>query len=615
MNNPKPAEEYEKRKRINKDNTKILEALMKNYIEGNNYQRMDYRESNKDNPNYLINSGMVNANENSYSCPFNSVYNSLSNGSMLPYFRFNQNQVSLIPNDYSNCIYNLILNDELNPSLSYSDMVNAYENSYSGQFNSAYNSLSNGSMLPYFRFNQNQDSFIFNCYLNSIGNNYLSQEYSNYDSFLNGSMITNYGCYQNQSNLIINNCSNSINNLNKESNSSLKNCDNINSNIVSINKNETYEDLSSTGCIAECNIDFILLVLGKGRLIEPIKIDMEKEVTYDYKKKSFKGKKKEEITNHNCKEGKVKLILNFKSINRVFPNLSLLVVEQTNTNIRKAKKGFKKNEEPIKVCIENKEKVEVILKTNQGENKYVTKLSFMEGKNAKLIINNLKTKTTKAFWESCKKNNVLKLKENGINCYKNQMKLILIDKLKMEGGMNNLQEIINIILDSYEFKKMKNLEKSIKEKFKKLEKNEEFKKLEKNEKELIKEFQEKRPSKEKRESVKKIKSIFNFIFRSNKLELYISCFELIYKCIIDKIINTDCSIIGYFDQNILNFIKNFNTGFCNYNIVIIVKSIKRRLDLEENEVEDRRKQQKKNNANKIVHDKPINNSDSGKFIS
>ena len=342
---------------------------------------------------------------------------------------------------------------------------------------------------------------------------------------------------------------------------------------------------------------------------------MEKEVTYDYKKKPSKGKKKQEITNNNCKEGKVKLILKFKSINRVFPNLSLLVVEQTNTNIRKAKKGFKKNEEPIKVCIENKEKVEIILKTNQGENKYVTKLSFMEGENAKLIINNLKTKTTKAFWESCKKNNVLKLKENGINCYKNQMKLILIDKLKMEGGMNNLQEIINIILDSYEFKKLKNLEKSIKEKFKKLEKNEEFKKLEKNEKELIKEFQEKRPSKEKRESVKNIKSIFSFIFRSNKLGFCMSCFELIYKCIIDKINNTDYShgesIIGYFDQNILNFIKNFNIGYYNYNNVIIVENPKRRCH-EENEVENRRKQPKKNN---IAHNKPINNSDSGNHIS
>jgi len=352
MSNPKLAEEYEKRKRINKDNTKKPEALMKNYIEGRNYQRMDYRESNKDNPNYLIYSGMVNASENSYPCPINSAYNSYR--SMIINYGYNQNQDSFIPNYYLNSIgnnyrsqeysnYDNFLNgsmitnygcyqnqDRYNlnyylnsiginyPSPENSDYnrflngsmiinygcyqnqdrynfnydLNSIGNNYPSPKNSDYNRSLNGSMITNYGCYQNQDRYILNYDLNNIGNNYPSQKNSDYNRSLNGSMITNYGCYQNQSNLIHNDCSNSINNINKESNSSLKICDNINSNIVNIDKNVTYEDSSSTDCIAECNIDFVLLVLGKRRLIEPIKIDMEKEVTYDYKKKPSKGKKK-----------------------------------------------------------------------------------------------------------------------------------------------------------------------------------------------------------------------------------------------------------------------------------------------------------------------------------
>ena len=310
MSNPKLAEEYEKRKRINKDNTKKPEALMKNYIEGRNYQRMDYRESNKDNPNYLIYSGMVNASENSYPCPINSAYNSYR--SMIINYGYNQNQDSFIPNYYLNSIGNNYRSQEysnydnfLNGSMitnygCYQNQdrynLNYYLNSiginYPSPENSDYNRFLNGSMITNYGCYQNQDRYILNYDLNNIGNNYPSQKNSDYNRSLNGSMITNYGCYQNQSNLIHNDCSNSINNINKESNSSLKICDNINSNIVNIDKNVTYEDSSSTDCIAECNIDFVLLVLGKRRLIEPIKIDMEKEVTYDYKKKPSKGKKK-----------------------------------------------------------------------------------------------------------------------------------------------------------------------------------------------------------------------------------------------------------------------------------------------------------------------------------
>jgi hypothetical protein len=310
MSNPKLAEEYEKRKRINKDNTKKPEALMKNYIEGRNYQRMDYRESNKDNPNYLIYSGMVNASENSYPCPINSAYNSYR--SMIINYGYNQNQDSFIPNYYLNSIGNNYRSQEysnydnfLNGSMitnygCYQNQdrynLNYYLNSiginYPSPENSDYNRFLNGSMITNYGCYQNQDRYNFNYDLNSIGNNYPSPKNSDYNRSLNGSMITNYGCYQNQSNLIHNDCSNSINNINKESNSSLKICDNINSNIVNIDKNVTYEDSSSTDCIAECNIDFVLLVLGKRRLIEPIKIDMEMEVTYDYKKKPSKGKKK-----------------------------------------------------------------------------------------------------------------------------------------------------------------------------------------------------------------------------------------------------------------------------------------------------------------------------------
>jgi len=310
MSNPKLAEEYEKRKRINKDNTKKPEALMKNYIEGRNYQRMDYRESNKDNPNYLIYSGMVNASENSYPCPINSAYNSYR--SMIINYGYNQNQDSFIPNYYLNSIGNNYRSQEysnydnfLNGSMitnygcyqnqdryNFNYDLNSIGNNYPSPKNSDYNRSLNGSMITNYGCYQNQDRYILNYDLNNIGNNYPSQKNSDYNRSLNGSMITNYGCYQNQSNLIHNDCSNSINNINKESNSSLKICDNINSNIVNIDKNVTYEDSSSTDCIAECNIDFVLLVLGKRRLIEPIKIDMEKEVTYDYKKKPSKGKKK-----------------------------------------------------------------------------------------------------------------------------------------------------------------------------------------------------------------------------------------------------------------------------------------------------------------------------------
>jgi len=661
MNNPKLAERYEKRKRINKDNIKLPEVPVKNNYGGPNYPSMNYYD--KVNPNYFIYNGMVNANGSKYVgpvCPDNSsplnelklnyAYNEshfygnvakdAQNNNYMPsvlicancrqlmvcksnrqtYYGWNQNQNSLILNCCSNCINNLNLNKELNLSLK--DNPN-YLN-YSGM----------------------EDA---------IGKNYPSPVYSDDYSSLNGLMLTYFGCYQNQDSFVLNDSSNSKSNLNlnKELNTSLENCNNISSISENIDKKETIEGLSGTGNIPKCDINIILIVPDNKSMEEPIEVKMKKEITYSDMKKGIKGKNGKEVPYDNQKEEplkRVKLNLKLGSINRVFPNLTLLVVEQTNTKTKEVKEVEMKYD----VCIKGKENIEIILKTNQGEDKYETKLSFMdENGNVRLIISELKTLTTRAlrnrykekkddFMGTNKKETGLELREKERSTIEKIIRYELISELKKE-GMNDLREIFYKILDSYELVKLKDLKKFLINEFKKLGKNEKFNR------EMIKKFQEKGPSEKKKDRVEKIeylrekiKGIYDIVFRSHKLGLYISCFECIYKCIIDKINNTgydhDGSITRYFchDCSLLKFIKNFNIGFCSDNDIIIFAeeditrncngfcryndsakftNSKRRADLEENEVGNLGKRQKKDDAKKIVYDIPINDSDSEEFIS
>jgi len=501
-------ERYEKRKRINKDNTDIHEGQVKPTTVPNDISKIKNCYS-----------GMVNANGNA-NIPF------------------------------INCSY---------PSPTNKD--------YGRSLNENYNSSI-----------QNEVETTFNSHNE---NSYPSPAYSNLNSSLSGSVSSNYRGYQNQDNLIRNDSSNSINN----------------------DKDRTSENFNG---YAECNI--ILSVPDNERLEEPIEDDMEKIITYDYLKEDNSNKRQEEPSNEK-KEKKMRLKIHFNNIFSVLSDLDLLVVEQTNTKNKKVEKvHYHINKD--------QENIEIILKTNQGEDKYITNLYFMEGVKKKLIIKNLKTLTTRAFREAYK--NKLPIdkceKENGRNKYEKMKKLILINELKKKEGMCNLKTIFFKIVDSYELKELKKLENSLKRIFKVLVKKKEF-----NES-MCEKFNKERLSK-KEKKVIKIKSICDLIFRSNELGLYISFFEYIYKCIIEKFNNAyhdhDISITKYFyhDCVLKNFIQNYNIGFCKYNDVIIFSNYSERQDPEENKVEHRRKRQRRNCANEIVHDKPISNSDSEKFIS
>jgi len=594
------AEPYEKRKRINKDNTDIYEGLVKPITAPNDISKIFYEKNCYSQSNYC---GMVNAIGNT-NIPYNKSFcHSPTNISCRS--SLNEN----FPN------YN---------QFNYSGMENANGNANINFINFNYPSPTNIDCGRLFTDNssnynsslQNEVETAFNSHNE---NSYPSPAYSNLNSSLSGSISSNYRGYQNQDNLIRNDCSNSINNdvinLNsiKELNQSLKYCNIDNSICGNNDKNRTSENFNG---YAECNI--ILSVPDYERLEEPIEEDMEmddmeKKITYDYetKKKSSNGEK----------EKKMKLKICFNNIFSVLSDLDLLVVEQTNT----------KTEEVEKVHYhinKDQENIEIILKTNQGEDKYKTNLYFMEGVKKKLIIKNLKTLTTRAFRDESKKKlldmiSSLKItedfidkckKENGRNKFKKMKKFILIDELKKKEGMCNLKTIFFKIVDSYELEKLKELENSLIKIFKELVKKKEF-----NES-MCEKFNKERLSK-KEKKVIKIKSICDLIFRSNELGLYISFFEYIYKCIIEKFNNAyhdhDISITKYFyhDCVLKNFIQNYNIGFCKYNDVIIFSNYSERQDPEENKVEHRRKRQRRNCANEIVHDKPISNSDSEKFIS
>jgi len=548
---------YEKRKRINKDNTDIHEGLVKPTTAPNDLSKIKNCYS-----------GMVNANGNAKIHFINFNYPSPTN---INYGRSLNEYFS----NYNKSNHSGMVNANGNANIPF---INC---NYPSPTNKDYGRSLNENSLNYNSSIQNEVETTFNSHNE---NSYPSPAYSNLNSSLSGSVSSNYRGYQNQDNLIRNDSSNSINN----------------------DKDRTSENFNG---YAECNI--ILSVPDNERLEEPIEDDMEKIITYDYLKEDNSNKRQEEPSNEK-KEKKMRLKIHFNNIFSVLSDLDLMVVEQTNTKNKKVEKvHYHINKD--------QENIEIILKTNQGEDKYITNLYFMEGEKKKLTIKNLKTLTTRAFREAYK--NKLPIdkceKENGRNKYEKMKKLILINELKKKEGMCNLKTIFFKIVDSYELEKLKELENSLIKIFKELVKKKEF-----NES-MCEKFNKERLSK-KEKKVIKIKSICDLIFRSNELGLYISFFEYIYKCIIENFNNAyhdhDRSITKYFYhdcdlKNLKNFIQNYNIGFCKYNDVIIFSNYSERQDPEENKVEHRRKRQRRNCANEIVHDKPISNSDSEKFIS
>jgi len=257
------------------------------------------------------------------------------------------------------------------------------------------------------------------------------------------------------------------------------------------------------------------------------------------------------------------LSLFIKNLLKADPGLNLIKYEQLNMSMNKNENGKIKYGDKINtksIEIEGKEKINIELNTNQGDNSYITKIAFLKDQEEKLVIYiNLKSTRSKRGEKQRRRKELIEILREKIKEKKNSFNTLCeIFDINKEGLNEYLK---NILL--------------------------EFKKVEEINETIIKRFLE-------CENVEKsIENICDYIFNKiskieekDQLGLLILCFEYIYKCIIDKINNTsgrDEGITGYLYDDWKDFITEFQLGINSKNDLIIFTTNKKRKMDHENE--------------------------------
>jgi len=331
---------------------------------------------------------------------------------------------------------------------------------------------------------------------------------------------------------------------NKESKKNNKSTKEIKStqNKKSKKKNESKKDYHG-------RINFILIPSNKGDILND-NIQYDKSIVYsDYINNKYKSKNKDDKPTRiiSLFIGNILKAPLYK--NSIKVQINSVEVRQIN----------KKNGTDIKYSYhieEGKEKININLYTNQGEDKYKTEITFLDGKEKIITIKDLKIESTRNLNRKNKEGN-----KGNMNYKNNKMFDLIIDFLK---EIENEPDIKKFIIET----------------FIKINDSGKLKDSEKLNKEMLERLKEWKKNNE-------LKKIYDFIKlqKDQKPGLLILCFEYIYRSIIDKYDNTkpdhhEDARHGHDDwSKWKKFLTGFHLGInCKNNYVIFIEKNKRRMD-------------------------------------
>jgi len=333
------------------------------------------------------------------------------------------------------------------------------------------------------------------------------------------------------------------------------------------------------------SINFILIPSNKGDILND-NMQYDKAIVYsDYINKDYERENK---------DGKPtrKIALFIGNILKAPLYKNSIKVQINSIEVRQINK---KNNTDITYSYhieEGKEKIIVNLYTDQGEDKYKTEISFLDGNEKIITIKDLKLESTRNLNRKNKKGN-----KGNMNYEKNKKFDLIIDFLKeIENEPDIKKFIIETFIkinDSGKLKDSEKLNKEMLERLKKWKKNNEIKKIYK----FIKQQKDQNPG------------------------LLILCFEYIYRSIIDKYDNTkpdhhDDARHGHDDWcKWKKFLTGFHLGInCKNNYVIFIDKNKRRMDPNTEEINSA-KRRRVNDDKEVVSDIQYGDSESELPIS
>jgi len=339
------------------------------------------------------------------------------------------------------------------------------------------------------------------------------------------------------------------------------------------------------------SINFILIPSNKGDILND-NMQYDKSIVYsDYINKDYERENK---------DGKPtrKIALFIGNILKAPLYKNSIKVQINSIEVRQINK---KNNTDITYSYhieEGKEKINVNLYTDQGEDKYKTEISFLDGNEKIITIKDLKLESTRNLNRKNKKGN-----KGNMNYEKNKKFDLIIDFLK---------EIEN---EPY-IEKLTYIEKFIIEAFIKSNDSGKLKDSEKLNKEMLERLKKWKKNNE-------IEKIYDFIKQQKDQNpgLLILCFEYIYRSIIDKYDNTkpdhhDDARHGHDDWcKWKKFLTGFHLGInCKNNYVIFIDKNKRRMDPNTEEINSA-KRRRVNDDKEVVSDIQYGDSESELPIS